>query len=197
MTGMHNATTEAISMFVRFTKLTATALALAALAVALTTTASAGNTMPKPGFMPGTWVGQGTIAGTVVDGPMTTKFDGRITFRLKVNNKFGVSGTGHWTQSMFGTQDAPAQYGVGAMIHGTAAITLKGMATKVRFSGTQKLVTEIRAGSRKTRTNESEADLNGRLTITRATHCKVDGKTEIQPRVFLTWSATLTGPCHG
>jgi hypothetical protein len=199
MAAMHNATTEAISMYARFTRLMATALALAALCVALTTTAPAGTTMPKPGFMPGTWVGQGTIAGTVQKGPMTTKFDGRITFRLKVNNKFGVSGTGQWKQSMFGTQDAPAQYGVGAMIHGTAAVTFKGTATKVTFFGKQKLVTEIRAGSRKTIRHESEEqpDLNGRLTITRATHCKVDGKTEIQPRVFLTWSATLTGPCHG
>ena len=83
------------------------------------------------------------------------------------------------------------------MIRGTAAITFKGNATKVTFSGKQKLFTEIRAGSRATRTNESETDLNGRLTITRATLCKVDGKTEIQPRVFLTWSATPTGPCAG
>lgn len=182
-------------MFARLTKLSATALALAALAVTLATTATAGTAGPKPGFMPGTWVGSGTIAGTVEDGLMTTKFDGRVTFRLKVSEKFVVSGAGSWTQTMFGTQDAPSQYGVGAMITGNAAITLKGTSTKVTFSGKQTLVTEIRAGSRRTRTNESEYDLNGRLVITKATQCRVDGKTEIQPRVFLTWSARLKGPC--
>ena len=180
-------------MFARLTKLSATALA--ALAVTLATTATAGTAAPKPGFMPGTWIGQGTIAGTVTDDVMTTKFDGRVTFRLKVNQKFVVSGAGSWTQTMFGTQDAPSQYGVGAMITGNAAITLKGTSTNVTFSGTQKLVTEIRAGSRKTTVKQSEYDLNGRLVITKANACSVVGKTVVQPGVTLTWSARLKGSC--
>jgi hypothetical protein len=195
MAWMQDTYLEAISMIEGLKRLTATAFALAVLAVGLAATATAGTAAPKPGFLPGTWIGQGTIGGSVTDGLMTTKFDGRVTFVVKVNNKLGVSGAGSWRQTMFGTQDAPAQYGVGAMITGTGAIALKGTSTKVTFFGKQKLLTEIRAGSRKTTKHESEADLSGRLVITKATQCQVSGKTEVQPGVTLTWSAKFKGAC--
>ena len=194
MARMHGTYVKEISMFARLTKLSATALA--ALAVTLATTATAGTAAPKPGFMPGVWVGSGTIKGSINDGGMYTMFNGRVSFTLKVSKSLGVSGTGTWKVDMLGAQvDAPSSYGVDATIVGTASIVLKGTSTNVTYSGKQKLMTQIRAGSRKTTLKESEADLFGRLAISRAYTCKVVGSTVIQPGVTLTWSARLKGSC--
>lgn len=93
---------------------------------------------------------------------------------------------------MLGAQtESSTQYAVDATIVGTAPIVLKGTSTNVTYSGKQRLMTQIRAGSRKTTLKESEADLFGRLVITRASTCKVAGSTVIQPGVTLTWSARL------
>ena len=181
-------------MFARLTKLSASALALAALAVTLATTATAGTAAPKPGFLPGVWVGSGTIKGSVTDGEMYTMFNGRVSFTLKVNKSLGVAGTGSWKVDMIGAQtESSTQYAVDATIVGTASIALKGTSTNVTYSGKQKLMTQIRAGSRRTTLKESEADLFGRLAITRAYTCKVVGSTVIQPGVTLNWSARLKG----
>jgi hypothetical protein len=192
---MHDTYTEAISMFAGLRKLTATALALAALAVALTATASAAPTMPKKGFLPGTWIGQGTIKGSVTEGEMYTMFNGRVSFVLKVSPKLGVSGAGTWKMDMLGTQDGPPEYAVDATIVGAAALALKGTSTKVTFSGKQKLMTQIRVGGKKTPPKESESDLFGQLVITKAERCKVAGQTQLQPGVTLTWSAKFKGAC--
>ena len=183
-------------MFARFTKLTTIALALAALCVALAATATAGTAAkPKPGFMPGTWVGKGTISGRVEKDPMTTTSTGRITFVLKVNKAFGVSGTGTWRQTMVGTQDAPSEYAVNARIWGTAPITFSGTSINVKYKGKASILTAIQAGSVEPRTTRSESDIFGFLTIKDAFSCSVSGKSELQPGVFLTWSATFKGAC--
>ena len=182
-------------MFAGLGRLVVSALTLAALAVALATSATAGTAVPKPGFMPGVWIGQGTIKGLVDDGLMATVFNGRVAFTLKVNKNLGVSGTGTWKLDMLGTQDAPAQYRVDATIVGTASIALKGTSTSVTFSGKQKLMTQIRAGNRPTSLRESESDIAGQLVITKARSCKVVGATQLQPGVTLTWSAKLKGAC--
>ena len=66
-------------MKLRIQTLTALALLLVA---AVAGTASANQTAPKPGFLPGTWIGKGTIKGSVEDGPMWTTFSGGITSSL-------------------------------------------------------------------------------------------------------------------
>jgi hypothetical protein len=182
-------------MFQGLRRLTATAVALAALAIALAATATAGTAVPKTGFLPGTWIGQGTITGSVTEGDMYTMFNGRVAFTLKVDRKLGVSGTGTWKLDMLGTQEAPEQYRVDATIVGTASIALKGTSTRVTFSGKQKLMTQIRAGSRKTTLKESESDLFGQLVIASARRCNVVGVTQLQPGVKLTWSARFKGAC--
>jgi hypothetical protein len=165
---------------------------LAILAAAAIGTASATQAAPKPGFMPGTWLGKGTIKGDVVDGPMATRFDGGITFTLKVNPKLGVAGGGTWQMNMLGRQDAPSSYRVDSTLNGLAAIKLGGTSTNVTFSGLQKITGEIRSGG-VSRPVSMQRQLTGRLTIGRAGKCLVRGVTVIQQGVTLTWSAKLKG----
>ena len=107
-------------MLSRLTRFAKAGLALTAAAVALGAFAAAGSAAPKPGFLPGTWIGQGTISGSVDDGPMSAFFNGRISFTMKVGKSLGVSGTGTWKLDMLGSQDAPSEYGVDATIVGAA-----------------------------------------------------------------------------
>jgi hypothetical protein len=151
-----------------------------------------GAAAPKPGFLPGTWIGKGTITGYVVDGPMATHFGGGVSFILKVSPKLAVSGSGTWEMTMLGSQDAPSDYAVDSTMKGTAAIRLAGPATAPTFGGTQKVVGEIRSGSMKTPIS-FERKFSGRLTISRAGTCLVRGVTVTQPGVKLTWSAQLKG----
>lgn len=162
---------------------------LAALAIGFT---SASHAAPKPGFMPGTWVGKGTIKGYVVDGPMATHFSGGMAFTLKVSPKLAVSGSGKWQMSMLGSQDGPSEWAVDSTMNGTAAISLGGSSTGPTFTGTQKVSGEIRSGSMKTPIS-MERPLTGKLTINRAGKCLVRGVTQMQRGVTLTWSAQLKG----
>ena len=180
-------------MLSRLTRFARAGLALTAAAVALGAFAAAGSAAPKPGFLPGTWIGQGTISGSVDDGPMSAFFNGRISFTMKVSKSLGVSGTGNWKLDMLGSQDAPSEYGVDATIVGAANIALKGTGTNVTFSGTQRMQMQFRTGGQTKLGPVTEKPLNGRLVITRAGKCRVVGATVIQPGVTLNWRAKLKG----
>jgi hypothetical protein len=169
----------------------ATAFAVLATAAAFGS-ASATEAAPKPGFLPGTWIGKGTISGTSTDGPMTTHFSGGVAFTLKVSKNLGVSGGGTWRMSMLGSEDGPSEYAVDSTMNGTAAIRLGGRSTGPTFSGTQKVTGEIRSGSMKQPISFERA-LSGKLAIVRAGKCLVRGATVIQSGVTLTWGAQLKG----
>jgi hypothetical protein len=124
---------------------------------------------------------------------MSAFFNGRVAFTLTVSKSLAVSGTGTWKLDMLGSEDAPSEYGVDATIVGAATIALKGTGTNVRFSGTQRMQTEIRSAGKTRLGPVTERPLNGRLVITRAGKCRVVGSTPIQPGVTLTWSAKLRG----
>jgi hypothetical protein len=151
-----------------------------------------GAAAPKPGFLPGTWLGTGVIKGQAVDGPMSTRFGGGITFTLKVSQARAVSGTGTWRMSMAGSQDAPADYAVSSTMKGSAAIRFAGRSTAPTYSGTQKVTGEVRSGGMRQPISMTRP-VNGRLAIGRAGACLVRGVTVIQQGVTLTWSAKLEG----
>jgi hypothetical protein len=161
-------------------------------AVGAATTADA---MPKPGFLPGTWIGTASISGSATDGPMHVKFSGRFTFSLTVSKKLAVSGRGHWALTMVGSEDAPARYAVNSNTVGSAAVAIKGTSTNVIYAGKQHIEREITMAGKTTQLPPIEADLKGRLPITKATTCKVSGGWQIQPGVTLTWSAKRKGSC--
>jgi hypothetical protein len=169
----------------------AAALLLAAAAV----TAGSASAMPKPGFLPGTWIGFATITGSATDGPMHVRFDGRFAFSLMVSKKLAVSGRGNWTLTMVGSEDAPASYAVNSNTVGSATVAIKGTSTNVIYAGTQHIEREITMAGKTTHLAPIEADLKGRLPITKATTCKVSGGWQIQPGVTLTWSAKRKGAC--
>jgi hypothetical protein len=166
------------------------ALLLAAAAVA-TGSASA---MPKPGFLPGTWIGKGTISGSVSEYGMNTEFNGALTFTLAVNPELIVGGSGSWKLTMLGKQDAlDDHYAVSTKTIGTAKVAFNGPATKPTFSGMQHIVRLIGSAGHVREFAPLDRKLTGRLVISRAGKCKVHGVTPIQPGVSLTWSAQLKG----
>jgi len=155
-------------------------------------TAGAADAKAKPGLLPGTWVGKGTINGYAVDGPMATHFSGGVTFTLKVDKKLRVSGGGSWQMRMLGSEDGPSETAVDSSMEGSAAIRLLGTATGLTFTGMQRVVGEVRMG-KVAHPISFTRPLKGQLVIKRAGHCKVAGVTTIQPGVTLTWSAVLKG----
>ena len=179
-------------MKLRIQILTALALLLVA---AVAGTASATQTAPKPGFLPGTWIGKGTIKGSVEDGPMWTTFSGGIAFTLKVDKSFRASGSGSWKMNMLGTQDAMSEDAIDTSMFGTASIQLSGSAANPAFKGVMHVVGEIRAFGHKRPMKPFDQPIAKRLVITKANACKVVGSTEIQPGVTLTWTAQRRGGC--
>jgi hypothetical protein len=165
-------------------------------ALTLTVAAFAAGTAsaaPKPGFLPGTWMGKGTISGNVTDGPMSTHFSGGISFTLKVSPKLAVGGSGTRQLNMLGAQDAPSSYGVDTSMFGTASIRMTGTPTNVTYAGLQHITGEIRTAGVKRPLTIPDQKVAGRLVIKRAGRCKVTGTSTIQPGVTLTWGAQLQG----
>lgn len=181
---------DRVSSARRSTRLGLAALAaLACLGLAGTSTSQAA---PKRGFLPGTWNGTGTISGSAVDGPITTHFGGGIAFTIRVDRKLRVSGTGTWRMDMLGSSDGPSDSAVDSSMQGSAAIRMGGSASGVTFSGTQKVVGEVRMGG-VARAISFDRPLAGRLVITRAGTCKVVGRSALQSGVTLTWTAVMKG----
>ena len=165
---------------------TVLALALAALALG---TASTADSAPKPGFAPGTWKGSGTVSGRSTDGPMTTQFSGRIRFTFTVASNLAVKGSGSWALTMKGSGP------VASTMKGTAALTLSGTGSDVRFSGMQHVKGVVSDGTVSRPIGFNRA-LKGRLVITRAGTCKVTGTTPMGGGMKFTWTATSgTGTC--
>jgi hypothetical protein len=155
-------------------------------------TAGVADAKAKPGLLPGTWVGKGTIKGHAADGPMSTHFSGGVTFTLRVDKKLHVSGGGTWKMRMLGSEDGPSETAVDSSMQGSAAIRLAGASTGPTFSGVQQVRGEIRMGQ-VARPISFTRPLTGQLVINRAGRCKVTGVTTIQPGVTLTWKAVLKG----
>jgi hypothetical protein len=169
-------------------------VALGALLAATTAAGAPLNlTGAKPGFLPGTWTGKGTIAGRSVDGPMTTTFSGGTTFTLNVAKDLHVSGTGTWRVNMVGTEDADADDAVNSDLRSIAAIKFGGTSTNVTFSGRLYVTGEVTAYGKLRQPVKFDRDLNGRLVITRAGHCKVVGGHTLPGGVTVSWSALLKG----
>ncbi len=163
-------------------------------ALAITMAAAAGTApaKPKPGFLPGTWIGKGTISGTSTDGPFTVHFSGGIAFTLRVDASLRSKGTGTWQLDMLGSQDGPSEDAIDSTMQGRAAITLKGSGRNVSFSGLQRVVGEIRTAGT-ARPISFSRPLTGALTTSRAGKCKVSGVTRMPDGVKLVWSAVLKG----
>ncbi|HXH97969.1 MAG TPA: hypothetical protein VNH40_12245 [Gaiellaceae bacterium] len=170
-------------------RIAAAAGSLALLAAAASANAQAAA---KPGFLPGTWKGQGVITGSVGDGPMATTFRGKVAFTLRVSRALRVSGTGIWKQLMLGSE-AAGDNAVNSTMKGSAALKVSGSATNVTFAGTQHVVGVVEAYGLKRALKPFDRPLAGRLVITRAGKCRVVGRSPIQPGVTLAWSALLQG----
>ena len=166
----------------RATLLAAAALAAAALAAVA---AASGQAAPKPGFVPGTWIGTGTISGSSADGPLKTVFSGSISFTLKVAPSLAASGSGSWAMTMKGSGP------VSSMMKGSAPVQMRGSGSDVRYTGTQKVSGVVSDGTMSRKLSFSRP-LSGRLVITRAGTCRVSGSSTTGG-VTLSWSAQLQG----
>lgn len=161
---------------------------LAALGAALSAASLAGTThaAPKPGFLPGTWIGTGTISGRSANAIGTTTFSGKLSFRLKVARDGRVSGTGTWSRTMIGAGR------IDAKIAAKTAVRVVGSPTDVRLTGTYRAVGTFSSDDVTRTSTFAPATLNERLRIVRAGTCRVTGKSTFQG-VTTTWSAQLAG----
>jgi len=138
----------------------------------------------KPGFVAGTWNGDGTINGSSVDGPMSTRFDGRMQFKLQVNGSKAVTGSGAWKLTMKGSGP------VGSLMTGTANLTFSGTPTDIRYTGMQVVSGKVSDGTVTTPIRFKKA-ISGRLVVTRAGACRVVGGSPTSGGIKLTWTAML------
>ena len=155
--------------------------------------ASATQAVAKPGFLPGTWKGTGTIVGSSSDGLMSTKHTGTIRFTLVVRPDLSVTGSGRWNVTMKGSGSDTS-----SLIKGAAALKLSGPATDVRFAGTQIVTGSITASGVTVPLRMKPRALSGRLVISRAGKCSANGTAPMGPGVSLKWSALLAiqGTCN-
>ena len=167
-------------------------LALAVISALVTAVAATAPAAPKPGFLPGTWIGKGTITGTSTDGPYTTHLDGGIAFTLRVDRSLRVSGGGTWKLNMLGSQDGPSSSAVDSTMQGTAAITFAGTGAAVTFTGNARVIGEMRMGDIKRPVSFAQT-LAGRLLVTRAGKCRVVGASQVPGGGTLKWTAVLKG----
>lgn len=167
----------------------------AALSLVVFTAAAGAATQAgaKPGFLPGTWKGTGTIVGSSSDGAMSTKHTGTIRFSLTVRPDLSVAGSGRWNVTMRGSGA-----GTSSTLKGAAALKLSGPATDVRFAGAQTVAGSITVNGVTMPINMKPRPLNGRLVISRAGKCSANGTAPMGPGVSLKWSALLEirGTCN-
>lgn len=168
----------------------ATLTILAAIALAVVAGAApAAETLARPGFAPGKWVGTGTISGSGVDGPMRVVYGGKIRFALDVKPNLTATGTGTWAMTMKGSGP------VTGVMKGTAALELTGSGSDVRYSGTQRVSGTVTDGTLSTPIRFTR-QLKGRLVISRAGSCKVVGTSPMGGGAVFKWTATKgTGTC--
>jgi hypothetical protein len=159
---------------------------LALLAATAICTVSATQAAAKPGFVPGTWNGNGTISGSSVDGPMSTRFSGSMQFKLQVTGSTAVKGSGAWKLTMKGSGP------VGSVMTGTANLTFSGTPTDIRYTGMQVVAGKVSDGTHTSPIRFSKK-ISGRLVVTRAGACRVLGGSPMSGGVKLTWTALLAG----
>jgi len=145
----------------------------------------------KPGFLPGTWIGNGAITGSLTNGRVSTALRGPIRFKLGVDKKLRVSGSGTWKLQRFAYEGAYHD-AADTQLKGWAAIGFAGTSTKVTFSGTQYVIGEV-MDSGIQRPIRFERELDGRLVITRARQCELSGRMRVQTGLILSWSAKPKG----
>jgi hypothetical protein len=160
----------------------ATSLATTITAVALALAAAA-ESAPKPGFAPGVWIGSGTMSGTRVDGPMTTRLSGAVRFRFTVKPTLAASGTGVMTTTIKG--GGP----VSSILRSVATLSVSGTGSDARVAGTQKVSGTVSDGTISRDIGFSKA-FAGRLVIARAGSCKVTGTLPMGDGFKFTWTAT-------
>jgi len=164
------------------------ATVVAALLTALAGSFSAdGGAAPKPGFLPGTWIGKGTISGNgpATEGPATT-FSGKLDFVLVASRDGRVKGTGNWSRTMVGTGS------VSATIVAKTRVRVTGTTTAPRLVGTYRAVGRFSGHGVTNTSTFAPVSLNEKLVITRAGKCRVTGSHTFNG-VTTQWTAQLKG----
>lgn len=149
--------------------------------------ASAAETVAKPGFPAGTWIGTGVLAGTTETvGDLTTRSSGTAKFTLTVSNG-KVTGKGTWRVTQIGSGS------VDSRIVGTSTVTFSGTPTDVRYKGVQVITTRfVDAAHEAGTTFTRKQPISGRLIIKKARSCLVTGGHAFDGGTF-SWKASLKG----
>ena len=175
-------------------KMLIVAAALAVLvSVAALGSASASNTAPKPGLLPGKWQGTGTISGSITDDAATTTFSGKLGFRLNVAKNLSVTGSGSWVKEMKGRGI------VSSDMTAIARLVFTGTARDVRFGYAETVDGTITANGIRSPVQFDRAPPGFvRLVISRARTCSASGSIPVQQEsgVTITWTAKRLG-CRG
>jgi hypothetical protein len=174
---------------------TATALALT-LGIAALGAASGTEAAPKPGLVPGKWIGTGTISGTSQDGELTTSNRGLVTFTVTVAADRSVSGSGTWKRTMTGSG-----LDTQSVIIGTASLKFSGPSTEVRFAGKEYAQGKVVVNGTTIQMGTKGLKLEGLLVLARAGDCTANGTAKmIETRGGLTlkWKAkrVIRGTCN-
>jgi len=146
----------------------------------------------KPGFLPGTWNGTGKIGGVVNDGFATTRFSGKLGFRIKVNPDLTVSGTGSWVRMMKGTGPVSSE------MQGIATFKFSGTATAPRFKGKEDATGNLHVNGSSRPLKIDDRDVGGLLVFARAGKCSANGTVPTGEGAKLKWTAKLAinGTCN-
>jgi hypothetical protein len=160
---------------------------IAAVAVAAFAFVGHGAAAPKPGFLPGTWIGKGTISGNgpATEGPATT-FSGTIDFVLVASPGGKVKGSGNWSRTMVGTGN------VSATIVAKTRVKVAGTTTTPRLVGSYRAIGTFTGHGVTTTSTFAPVSLNEKLVITRAGKCRVTGSHTFNG-VTTRWTAQLKG----
>jgi hypothetical protein len=174
------------------------ALGLVALAAALGSTSTV-EAAGKPGLTPGTWKGTGVISGSVTDAAGTTRFTGKLGFRLVVSKKRWVKGTGSWVRTMVGTSEF-----VRSRMVGIAKMTFAGPSNEIDILyaedvegfvedafGRKTPVAFNRGGGSGPPT--SELPLRNDLIVKRVQRCTASGIIPTGEGMKITWTAKAAG----
>jgi hypothetical protein len=172
----------------------ATTLAVSVVVAALGS-ASATDAAGKPSLTPGNWNGTGVISGSVTDAAGTTRFSGKVGFRLVVSKARWVKGTGSWVRKMKGSTELTK-----STMTGIGHLRLAGPS-----DGIDILYAEDVEGTVETPWGKPtpvkfkrgwETPLVSELLITRVKKCSAAGTIPAGEGVTITWTAKPLG-CRG